>query len=145
MDKTRTDFILISQKNVKDIRISVKAEYFGSEWLSANPRHPPRYMGTIRGWKHKGNRELYILWEGNSRCTAVHLSQLMGLDDDGASVECQLHDYEDGLPAPTYVEPAAVAPPSRRARGQAAAEVATGDGDAADDEDPVLLEEGVDD
>ena len=39
MDKTRIDTILISQKNVKDIRISVKAEYFGNEWLAANPRH----------------------------------------------------------------------------------------------------------
>ena len=115
----------------------MKAEYFGNEWLAANPRHPPRYMGTIRGWKHKTNRDLYILWEGNARCTGVSMAQLMGFDDDGASVDAQLHDYEDGLPAPTYVEPVAVAPPSRCARGQAAAEAATGDDDAADDEDPV--------
>ena len=41
--------ILLSQRSVKKIRISVKAEYFGVDW--ANSQDQDRFVGTITEWK----------------------------------------------------------------------------------------------
>ena len=54
--------ILLSQRSVKKIRLSIKAEYFGSDW--ANSQDQDRFIGVITEWKHKGNLELMVRWEG---------------------------------------------------------------------------------
>lgn len=121
---------------MKDIVLSVRREYFGLDWVTQNPSAPARFKGTIRDWKHKGNHELYILWEGThgGRCTGVALSQLLGVDEDGESVDCILEEYADGLPAPTYREPVPTRTSERNVRARAEEAVPGQEDDEPDEE-----------
>jgi hypothetical protein len=102
-EKTIED-IVMSQRSPKGIVVSVKAEFFTTQWARDFADHE-RYRGEITGWKLKRNKEVWIKWEGWSQNRATSLSALDGLDDKGASVEGRLHDYKDGTAAPVYIEP----------------------------------------
>jgi hypothetical protein len=94
----------MSQRSPKGIIVSVKAEFFGTQWARDFADHE-RYRGEITGWKLKRNHEVWVKWEGWSQNRATSLSALDGVDDKGASVEARLHDYKDGTAAPVYIEP----------------------------------------
>ncbi len=52
--------ILLSQRRVKGIRVSINAHFFGTEWAAGQSKD--RFTGEIASWKSKGSQELYILW-----------------------------------------------------------------------------------
>ena len=109
MDRNAVDIIIKSQKSIKGINLSIKAEFFGVAWAASNDCDKERYNGQIAKWKSKKDFEVYIKWEGWDGNKAARLDQLVGEDENGDSVECQLHDYDDGTAAPVYQEPAAEA------------------------------------
>jgi hypothetical protein len=94
----------MSQKTPKGIIVSVKAEFFTTQW-ARDFADQERYRGEITGWKLKRNNEVWIKWDGWATNRATSLSTLDGVDDKGASVEARLHDYKDGNAAPVYIEP----------------------------------------
>jgi hypothetical protein len=101
------DAIIRSQPTVKDIRLSIKAEFFGVEWANSNENDTERYEGTITKWKSKKDDEVYIRWEGWDGNKAARLDQLTGNDTSGEALECELLSYADGRVAPVYIAPAA--------------------------------------
>ncbi|KAL1495673.1 hypothetical protein AB1Y20_016538 [Prymnesium parvum] len=82
--------ILCSLLSVKDVQISIKAEFFGVDWASSDDCEQERFKGTITKWKSKANKELYILWDGWTQNRAATIDQLMGVDVNGDSLECAL-------------------------------------------------------
>ena len=98
-----------------NIHLSVNAEFFGTEWAASDECQQEVYAGIITKWNKKAEDTVYIKWEGWSRATSTELSHLVGKDDKGAAIKCQLLAYEDGRAPPVYVPPAA---PGRHAASE---------------------------
>ena len=109
MNRSAVDAIIGSLRSVAGVRLSVNAEFFGKEWAASSECQQERYHGTISKWHKKADNLLYIKWEGWPQNTSTKLDALVGETAEGCVVGCRLHDYEDGRPAPVYVEPAAPA------------------------------------
>ncbi|KAL1519417.1 hypothetical protein AB1Y20_022941 [Prymnesium parvum] len=92
--------ILRSLRSVKDVRLSVKAAFFGVEWAASQDQET--FVGVISHWKTKG-AVLMVKWEGwakNRQCPIDSLDK----DADGNSLELSLLAYEDGRPPPVFEE-----------------------------------------
>ncbi|KAL1520799.1 hypothetical protein AB1Y20_022363 [Prymnesium parvum] len=116
--------ILLSQQSVKDIRLRVKAAFFGVEWAAAQEKET--FTGTINGWKTKGE-VLMVRWEGWSRsrqCPLITLKE----DSDGEPLEVELLPYNDGRSRPQLVE----------GQVQQAVRTAADDSDDGDDDEDEL-------
>lgn len=114
------------------MRLSINATYFGVEWANGPECDQVRYAGTITKWKSKASDEVMIKWDGWERNKATKLSQLVGVDEDGEALECQLEAYEDGRAAPTFVEQAA-APAAEE--GSGGGRTGGGDGYSGEEDD----------
>ena len=123
---------------VKDIRLSIKAEFFGVEWANSEDNDQDRFEGVITKWKSKKDEELYIRWDGWDTNRAARLDQLVGNDSNGEPLECKILSYADGRAAPVYQAPAA--PAARQGQRQGADDGddddEDGEGEGAFDDDP---------
>ena len=93
--------ILKSQQSVKNIRIRVKASFFGVSWAASQDQ--ANFIGTIDRWYSAEHTILMVKWEGWARCRQAELTTL-DKDSDGESIELELLPYDDGRPPPTLVE-----------------------------------------
>ena len=93
--------ILLSQRSVKNIVISINAEYFGTDW--AETQDMERFKGTIKEWKSKSNLELMVKWEGWDRCKGASIAGMLGKDERGKSLDVKLEAYESGAAAPVWL------------------------------------------
>ncbi|KAL1522185.1 hypothetical protein AB1Y20_021823 [Prymnesium parvum] len=96
--------ILKSQTSIKDIRISLKAEFFGVDWAAG--QEVERFTGTLANWKKK-DETVMILWEGwnkNRQCSLAALKE----DADGESLELAVLDYAGEMALRGVAAPAAV-------------------------------------
>ena len=128
--------ILLSQRTVKSIVLSLNSEYFGIDWADGQDKE--RFTGMVRDWKHKGNLEMMVKWEGWDRCKASKLADMLGKDERGKEFELRLEAYENGTAAPTLQAAAAPRAGDPDRRGQAAAGAAD-----SSDEDEVEPEADV--
>ena len=84
--------IFLNLPSVKNVRVKIKATFFGRDWARTAPQ--AYYHGTVTSWKNKGEKTIYVLWEGWGRNKAHAISDLLKPDDDGESVEFELLPYE---------------------------------------------------
>lgn len=70
IDTNAIDTILCSQKSVKDIRLSVKAEFFTVEWANSDDNNQERYTGVLTRWKDRDAGEVFIKWEPPASASA---------------------------------------------------------------------------
>ena len=74
-DEHTIEDILRSQKSVKNIAVSVRAEWFGLAWASGPNNDFDTYTGKITGWKKKEIGALYVKWEGWDRARDTRLAR----------------------------------------------------------------------
>ena len=120
--------ILVSQKNVKSIRISVKAEFFGVDYAKSQDQE--RFVGKITQWKVKRDLDLMVLWEGYQRGQSATLANLLGNDTEGNSIDLILEPYDNGDVPPTLIEA-----PQRRAPAQEDVEDEDEEGEVGDEDE----------
>lgn len=111
--------------------MSIKAEFFGLEWANSDDCDQDRFKGVISKWNKKSERTLYILWEGWDRNKSQSISYLMGNDENGDSFDFKLEPYEDGRPAPVYVDEEPAVDGEASVATQGAGGLATGGGTPA--------------
>ena len=126
--------ILNSQKSVKDIKVSIRAEFFGMDWAASQSTR--RFKGIISSWKKKEDFSLMIKWDGWARNKANTLDTLLGEDENGDSFAFKIESHDDGSDV-VFIEPAPdpARAAGRRGRGAAAAADAAVDDDDEDEED----------
>ncbi|KAL1507552.1 hypothetical protein AB1Y20_007172 [Prymnesium parvum] len=93
--------ILLSQPTIKDIRIRIKAAFFGKEWAATQEQDT--FVGVLVNWKSKKDRIVMVKWEGWNRARQCVLASLEE-DGDGDPLELELLPFDDGRPPPTLVE-----------------------------------------
>ena len=135
--------ILVSQKSVRNVNVSIRAEFFGIEWAQGPGIHE-RYSGKISAWASKKDESLKIKWDGWDTNKINRIETLLGDDENGDNYEFRIEPNDDGSlvefisPAP----PAAPAAAAGRRHAGAAPDAAADDApavdgaeDADDDED----------
>ncbi|KAL1530678.1 hypothetical protein AB1Y20_001578 [Prymnesium parvum] len=102
-DQTFADVkkILLSQSSVKDIVISINAEYWGTDWAEheADRQETQEYEGVIAKWKTGDKTQLMVLWDGKGRNETAILEN-MQTNCNGNNLNLKLLPYKDGRPAP---------------------------------------------
>jgi len=126
--------IIKSLSSVKNVRLSVKSEYFGVDWAKEDAEQD-RYEGVVTRWKTEGEI-LMIKWEGWASAKATHLADLKQ-DVDGNSLGLQLLLYEDGSAPPVLQEGWRVSRPPAPAAPSASSGDGSGEalGSGSDSED----------
>ncbi|KAL1519929.1 hypothetical protein AB1Y20_023417 [Prymnesium parvum] len=102
MSQTYADIkgILLSLPSVKDVVISINAEYWGIDWAEQDAEKA-EYEGVIAKWKTGEKTHLMIRWDGKNRNETAVLEN-METDANGNDLNLKLLSYKDGRPAPVF-------------------------------------------